>query len=142
MTGIKSRIGRSALVRIEISSPKHPRTPLKRSQSQQEEKMAGVDFEVLRNEIRMEQVLEQLHFECAGRSGDQLRGPCPVHGSSSPKSRTFSVNLETGRYYCHKCKSKGNQLELWAAVHGLSIYEAAIDLCRALGRPVPRITRW
>ena len=104
--------------------------------------MAGVDFEVLRNKIRMSQVLEQLHFELVAQTGDQLRGPCPVHRSSNPSSRTFSVNLDTGRYCCHKCKSKGNQLELWAAVHGLSIYEAAIDLCRALGRPVPRIDRW
>jgi DNA primase len=104
--------------------------------------MAGVNFEVLRNEIKMEQVLEQLHFEQVSQSGDQLRGPCPVHRSSNPGSRTFSVNVSTGRYYCHKCQSKGNQLELWAAVHKLSIYEAAIDLCRALGRPVPRINRW
>ena len=104
--------------------------------------MAGVDFNGLRSEIKMEQVLEQLHFERVGQSGDQLRGPCPVHGSSNPSSRTFSVNLDTSRYYCHKCKSKGNQLELWAAVYELTIYEAAIDLCCALGRPVPRITRW
>jgi DNA primase len=104
--------------------------------------MPGVDFEVLRNEIKMEQVLEQLHFERVAQTGDQLRGPCPVHRSSNPSSRTFSVNLETGRYCCHKCKSQGNQLELWAAVQGLSVYEAAIDLCRALGRPVPRIDRW
>jgi len=47
----------------------------------------------------------------------------------------------TRRYYCHKCQSKGNQLELWAAVHKLSIYQAAMDLCRALGRDVPEITR-
>ena len=57
--------------------------------------MAGVDFNVLRNEIKMAQVLEQLHFEKASQSGEQLRGPCPVHGSSNPSSRTFSVNLDT-----------------------------------------------
>ncbi len=37
---------------------------------------------------------------------------------------------------------EGSPLELWAAVHGLSIDESAIDLYRALGRPVPRINRW
>ena len=104
--------------------------------------MPGVDFNVLRVEIAMEQVLNQLGFESTSRSGSQLRGPCPIHGSTSRTSRTFSVNVETGRYFCHKCQSKGNQLELWAAVHKLSIYDAAIDLCRALGREVPRITRW
>ena len=104
--------------------------------------MPGVDFRVLRREITMEQVLDQLGFVPASRSGHQWHGPCPVHGSTSAGSRSLSVNLETGRYYCHKCKSHGNQLELWAAVHQLQIHEAAIDLCRALGRDVPWIERW
>jgi len=104
--------------------------------------MPGVDFNVLREEISMEDVFNQLEFEPTTRTGTQLHGPCPVHGSTSPKSRSFSVNLEQGRYYRHKCESKGNQLELWAAVHTLPFYDAAIDLCRALGREVPQITRW
>lgn len=104
--------------------------------------MPGVDFNRLRKEIAMEDVLRQLGFQAVGRTGDQLRGPCPVHGSKSPGSRTFSVNLAEGRYYCHKCGSNGNQLELWAAVHKLSLYHAAVDLCRALGREVPWIERW
>ncbi len=104
--------------------------------------MPGVDFDVLRTEIAMKQVLNQLGFKPTSQSGNQLHGPCPVHGSTSSTSRTFSVNVETGRYYCHKCQSKGNQLELWAAVHKFSIYDAAIDLCRVLGRDVPQINRW
>jgi DNA primase len=104
--------------------------------------MPGVDFHVLRAEVSMEQVLNQLGFEPTGRSGNQWHGPCPVHGSTSTGSRTFSVNLDTGRYYCHKCHSHGNALELWAAAHQLGMYEAALDLCRALGRNVPWINRW
>jgi len=104
--------------------------------------MPGVDFEILRNEIAMSEVLDRLAFEPTSRSGDQLHGPCPVHRSSASRSRSFSVNLQASRYYCHKCHSKGNQLELWAAVHDLTIYQAALDLCRATGRPVPWITRW
>jgi hypothetical protein len=99
--------------------------------------MPGIDFARLRAEITMEQVLDQLGFEPVACLGDQLHGPCPVHGSSWPRSRTFSVNLCNRRYYCHKCHSHGNQLELWAAVHDLPIYEAAFDLCRALGHPIP-----
>jgi len=102
--------------------------------------MPGVDFDRLRTEITMEQVLRQLGFQPVARSGDQLHGPCPVHGSSSLWGRTFSVNLRSGRYYCHKCRSHGNLLELWAAVCHLPIYEAALDLCRALGHEVPWIT--
>jgi DNA primase len=104
--------------------------------------MPGVDFHVLRNEISMEDVLRQLRFEATGRSGDQLHGPCPVHGSTSPGSRTFSMNLTKARYYCHKCHSRGNQLGLWAAVHKRSLYDAAVDLCRALAREVPWGHRW
>jgi transposase InsO family protein len=107
-----------------------------------ERMMPGVDFQVLRSEVAMSQVLEQLGFEPTSRSGDQLHGPCPVHGSKSNRSRAFSVNVRTGRYYCHKCPSHGNQLELWAAARQLPIHEAAVDLCRALGREVPWIKRW
>jgi len=104
--------------------------------------MPGVDFNTLRGEITMEQVLNQLGFEPASRNGPQWRGPCPVHGSQSAQSRSFSVNVQTGRYHCHKCQSEGNQLELWAAVNKLPLYDAALDLCRALRRDVPWIKRW
>ena len=104
--------------------------------------MPGVDFNLLRTEITMQQVLDQLGFEQTSGTGDQLHGPCPVHRSTSAGSRSFSVNLATGRYDCHKCSSHGNQLELWSAVRGLPLYEAALDLCQTLGREVPWIKRW
>jgi len=104
--------------------------------------MPGIDFAKLRAEITMEQVLDLLSFEPSSRSGAQWHGPCPVHQSTSTRSRSFSVNLSTRRYYCHKCRSKGHQIELWAAIKLLPIYDAAIDLCRALGHEIPWITRW
>jgi DNA primase len=104
--------------------------------------MPGIDFHRLRAEITMERVLTQLGFQPVSRAGDQLHGPCPVHRSTSPDARTFSVNLRSQRYYCHKCHSHGNQLELWAAATGLLLHPAAIDLCAALGREVPWIERW
>ena len=104
--------------------------------------MAGIDFNMLRNTISMEEVLHEIGFQPVSRSRDQLHGPCLVHGSTSPDSKTFSVNLRIGRYYCHKCRGKGNQRELWAAVHKLPLYKAAVDLCQDLGRDVPRIARW
>jgi hypothetical protein len=104
--------------------------------------MPGVDFDVLRSGITMQQVLNEIGFRATHRVGDQLRGPCPVHGSTSKNSRVFSVNLSTGRYCCHKCKSHGNQLELYAAVRETTVYQAAVDLCHALGQDVPWIERW
>jgi len=104
--------------------------------------MPGIDFHMLRQEITMQQVLDLIGFQPTGRHGSQLRGPCPVHGSSSLRSRSLSVNLAVGRYHCHKCGSQGNPLELWAAIKHTSLYNASIDLCRALGRDVPWVERW
>ena len=104
--------------------------------------MPGVDFNLLRREITMEQVLDQLGFQPVGRTDQQLHGPCPIHGSSPARSRPFSVNLAKERYCCHKCHSYGNQIELWAAVKDLPLYDAAVDLCHALGRKVPWLHRW
>ena len=104
--------------------------------------MPGVDFDVVRREITMQQVLDEIGFRATHRESDQLRGPCPVHGSTSKNSRVCSVNLSTQRYYCHKCKSHGNQLELYAAVQQTMLYQAAVDLCHALGQDVPWIRRW
>ena len=104
--------------------------------------MPGVDYYAVRSVVSIDDVLNLLSWSPSGGWGEQLRGPCPVHGSSSPDSRTFSVNTAIGRYYCHKCKSGGNVIELWAAVNGMSIYAAAINLCNSLGIDVPWIRRW
>ena len=99
--------------------------------------MPGVDFEVLRERTAMEDVLRLLEFQPCSRRGDQLRGPCPVHGSSNPRSRSFSVNVRLGRYHCIACGSRGNALELWSAVRGISVWTSAIELCESLGLDVP-----
>jgi hypothetical protein len=52
------------------------------------------------------------------------------------------VNVAIGRYYCHGCQRHGNQLELWAAAAKLPLHQAAIELCRRLGRDTPWIRRW
>jgi DNA primase len=104
--------------------------------------MPGIDFNKLRAEITMEQVLELLQFEPSSRFGDQWCGPCPLHDRTSPRSRPFSVNVATARYCCHQCRNQGNQLELWAAYAKMPLHPAAIDLCHALGRQVPWIRRW
>jgi DNA primase len=99
--------------------------------------MPGIDLRHLRREITIQQVLDLLGFVPTTRCGARLRGPCPIHGDSPPQSRAFSVNLDCHRYRCFCCHSAGTQLDLWAAVHGLSIYAAARNLCRRLGIPIP-----
>jgi len=104
--------------------------------------MPGVEFEVVRASIPIAQVLELVEFVALSRTGNQLRGSCPLHRSNSNNSRTFSVNLDTNRYQCFKCKAAGGQLELWAAFQGITVYEAAIDLCNRLGIDVTWVRRW
>ena len=90
----------------------------------------------------MEQVLDLLGFEPAQRSGVQWYGRCPLHESRPGRHRCFSVNVALGRYFCHSCRSHGNQLELWAAARKLSLHQAALDLCHRLGHDIPWIRRW
>jgi DNA primase len=102
----------------------------------------GVDFDRLRAEITMEQVLSLLGFQPSKRSGAQWYGCCPLHESRLGRHRSFSVNLAIGRYYCHHCRRHGNQLELWAAATKLPLHQATIDLCHRLGRDIPWLGRW
>jgi DNA primase len=104
--------------------------------------MPGVNFQVLREQITMQEVLRQLRFQATVQRGDQWRGPCPVHGSRNRRSRSFSVNVRRGRYQCFVCGSRGHALELWSAVRGVSLYAAALELCQLLGIEVPWVTRW
>ena len=104
--------------------------------------MPGVDLRLLRERVTMREVLRLLQLEPIVRRGEQWRGPCPVHGSSNPRSRSFSVNVRLGRYHCFACGSRGHALELWSAVHGLSLYTAAVELCELLGLETPWVARW
>src|SRR5436190_24190946 len=104
--------------------------------------MPGIDYRQLRASISIAEILRLVGFVPAQVSGPQLRGPCPVHGSRSPRSRVFSVNLQTNAYQCFKCGSAGNQLDLYAAVTTKSLYQAAIDLCEKLNCTTPWVQRW
>ncbi len=99
--------------------------------------MPGIHFAEARARIALAEVLTVLGFVPCESSGDQVRGPCPVHHSASPSSRSFSANLRRHIYKCVKCGSSGNQLDLYAAATGLSLFEATIALCEQLHREVP-----
>jgi len=90
-----------------------------------------VDFAFFRDQVTMEQVLEHLGLlgRLAGR-GPQRRGPCPVHSDPTSPNRSFSVHLGKNAFRCFQaeCGIKGNVLDLWAAIHQLPLYEAALHL--------------
>jgi hypothetical protein len=104
--------------------------------------MLGVDFKRIRAVVTMEQVLNLLRFEPLSRSGSQGSGSCPLPAcGTGRRRRSFSGNVASGRYGCHRCRSHGNPLELWAAATQQSVDQAAIDRCHRLGCEIPWLGR-
>jgi hypothetical protein len=95
----------------------------------------AVDCAHVKGQLSMAQVLDQLGLWPRLRgTGAQRRGPCPLHRGDG-RGRTFSVNLDTHVFQCFdkKCGRKGEVIDLWAALHGLPLREAALDLVRTFG---------
>jgi DNA primase len=103
--------------------------------------MPAIDYRTLRREIDIEAVLKLLGFVPTSRRGNQLRGPCPIHRSQPPQSRSFSANLACNVYRCFRCGSAGNQLDLWAAAKQMPLHQAAKDLCEKLRHRLPLLPR-
>ncbi|MGZ3396718.1 MAG: IS110 family RNA-guided transposase [Isosphaeraceae bacterium] len=98
----------------------------------------NVDFAYLREHVTMEQVLQHLGLSASlGGRGQQRRGPCPVHSQATASERTFSVHLGKNVFQCFHadCALKGNVLDLWAAIHRLPLYEAALHLAETFQLP-------
>jgi len=90
-----------------------------------------VDFAFVREQVSMEQVLRHLGlFERMRGRGRQRRGVCPLHGGPDNTQPTLSVHLGKNVFQCFHadCGAQGNVLDLWAAVHKLPLYEAALLL--------------
>ncbi len=91
-----------------------------------------LDFAHIKAQLPLERVLDHLGLlpRLRGRSA-QRRGPCPIHRGDG-RGRTLSVHLTENVYQCFdaQCQSKGDVLDLWAALHHLSLRDAALDLVR------------
>jgi len=100
-----------------------------------------IDFAHLKSQLPLTRVLDQLGLTARLRGrGPQRRCACPLHRGDA-RGRTFSVNLDTNVFHCFDkaCGRQGDVIDLWAAVRGLSLREAALDLVRTFGlEPAPR----
>jgi DNA primase len=96
--------------------------------------MPSIDYAALRRQVPIRHILNLIAYQPSSRRGDQWRGPCPLpgHPLANERDQTFTVNVQRNIYYCHRCRSGGNQLDLWAAVSRHELHEAAIDLCQQL----------
>ena len=99
--------------------------------------MPLLDFRQARREVGLGAVLGLLDWHPRERRGEQVRGACPLHGSTSPRSRSFSAHLGRGVWQCFRCGASGNALELWARATDQGLYQAVLDLYSRLGRGVP-----
>lgn len=100
--------------------------------------MPGIDFALLRQHVPLAAVLDLLGFRATARRGAEVRGPCPVHGSRAPRSRSFAANLEKQCWRCFgRACGGGNALDLYAAAMRLPLYQAALELCARLHLSVP-----
>ena len=102
--------------------------------------MPGIDFTLLRRQVSLLQVLDLMGFTATTRCGPQLRGPCPVHRSKTPRSRSFAAHVGKNCRHCFGCGAGGNALDLYVAVTKLPIYAGVLELCARLRVPVPRCT--
>ena len=97
-----------------------------------------VDFAFLRQQVTMQQVLGQLGLldRLRGR-GQQRRGPCPIHAPAGDRQPTFSAHLGKHVFQCFHadCRAQGNVLDLWAAVHKVPLYQAALHLAETFHLP-------
>ena len=129
----RKRSGRRGRLRRSARGP--PVKPPSRPTSATRPK---VDFKYLREQVTMEQVLQHLGLPTNLRGrGRPRRGPCPVHSHPGAAERTFSVHLGKNVFQCFhaECAVKGNVLDLWAAIHRLSLYDAALHLAETFALP-------
>jgi transposase len=97
-----------------------------------------IDYAFLRRQVTLEQVLRHLNLlDQLHGSGQQRRGPCPIHGHATDRHHTFSVHLGKNAFQCFKadCAVKGNVLDFWAALHRLPLYDAALNLAGTFHLP-------
>jgi DNA primase len=96
--------------------------------------MPSINYDALRRKVPIRRVLELVNFQPSSRRGAQWRGACPLpqHPATEKRDPTFSVNIQRNIYYCHRCKTGGNQLHFWTTMMQCAIYDAAVDLCHKL----------
>ena len=89
-----------------------------------------LDFAHVKRQLPLVRVLDQLGLtgKLRGR-GPQRRCACPIHRGDG-RGTTFSVNLDEHVFHCFDaaCRKQGDVIDLWAAIHHLSLRDAALDL--------------
>jgi hypothetical protein len=88
-----------------------------------------VDFRKVKEAVDFQRLLDHYGLTNLTKSGDELRGPCPIHKGSS-RSKNFTVNVRKNAFNCFSsdCKAKGNVLDFVAAMEHCTVKDAALKL--------------
>ena len=121
------------------------RRKLARSDSRDRKgRLRPIDFGALKQAVSIVELLESVGWKPVRtrRGGSELRGPCPIHRSSSTTSLNFSVTPSRKIFKCFKCDAGGDTIALAAYLFGIARdqrVKAAVALCKQLGIEVPRL---
>jgi len=101
--------------------------------------MDPYSFRFLKTRVSVGQVLAAYGLDVhLKRRGDQLTGPCPLHGGDHPTA--FRVHLQRNLWRCFTACGGGDTVELIRRIHGCSYAQAARHLHRlAEGFPLHTI---
>ena len=120
--------------------PPGARAPVQAPPVEKAAESVFIDFTHLKRQLPIAPVLDQLGIASRLRgAGPQKRCTCPIHRGDA-RGRTFSVHLDQGVFQCFdkSCAKKGDVIDLWAAVHTMSLRAAALDLVRTFNlEPAP-----
>lgn len=88
-----------------------------------------VDFKAVKAAVTMQMVLDHYGIENLRKTGNELRGPCPIHKGSA-QSKNFGVNILKNAFKCFskECGAHGNVLEFVSLMEGCSVRDAALKL--------------
>jgi CHC2-type zinc finger protein len=91
-----------------------------------------VDFKAVKVAVTIQMVLHHYGIVALSKSGDELRGPCPIH-KGSQRSKNFTVNIRKNAFKCFSrdCGSRGNVPDFVAAMEHCQVVDAAIKLSRS-----------
>src|SRR5580692_10250248 len=85
-----------------------------------------VDFKAIKSAVTIQALLDRYKINWLRKSGDELRGRCPIHQGEGNDS--FHANLSKNAFHCFSCKARGNVLDFVAAMEKCSVRDAALRL--------------
>jgi hypothetical protein len=88
-----------------------------------------VDFKKIKAAVDMQMVINHYGVKGLRKSGDELRGTCPIH-KGSERGKNFTVNLHKNAFKCFSqgCGAHGNVLDFVAAMEECSVRDAGLKI--------------